>query len=79
MATMAPPPTPSARPEGADWGMPEPDPVITCIDCGGRAHLLTWRGDLASYRCEDCLDRWDLVIPELLDESADGDDGRDPW
>jgi hypothetical protein len=50
----------------------EPDPVIDCIDCGGRAHLLTtWDaedpakpGDLAVYRCEDCLDRWDLVIPD---------------
>lgn len=46
--------------------------VITCVDCGGRAHLLTtWDpgrvpspGDLTTYRCEDCLDRWDLLIPE---------------
>jgi hypothetical protein len=50
----------------------EPDPVITCIDCGGRAHLLTppredgrWEpGDVVAYRCEDCLDRWDLVLEE---------------
>ena len=55
-----------------------PDPVITCIDCGGRAHLLTerevdpevaaageWRpGDIATYRCEDCLDRWDIVLDD---------------
>ncbi len=54
----------------------EPDPVITCIDCGGRAHLLTTRdvdpedagaarwqpGDVVSYRCADCLDRWDIVL-----------------
>jgi hypothetical protein len=48
------------------------DPVITCIDCGGRAHLISyppnerdWEpGDLLVYRCEDCLDRWDLVVPE---------------
>ena len=53
-----------------------PAPVITCIDCGGRAHLLThpredgeWlAGDIVAYRCEDCLDRWDLV----LDEDDDG-------
>jgi predicted RNA-binding Zn-ribbon protein involved in translation (DUF1610 family) len=46
--------------------------VITCIDCGGRAFLLTtWEagtvpepGDLTTYRCEDCRDRWDLLIPE---------------
>jgi hypothetical protein len=58
--------------------MVQPDPVITCIDCGGRAHLLTppvedredsgadeWRaGDIASYRCEDCLDRWDIVLDD---------------
>ena len=48
---------------------PGPPEVITCIDCGGRAHLLGdppelgWApGDLAVYRCEDCLDRWDLVV-----------------
>ena len=60
----------------------EPDPIITCIDCGGRAHLLTqpdvdpedglsavWQpGDVVAYRCEDCLDRWDIV---LEDDSAD--------
>jgi len=52
--------------------MVEPEQVITCIDCGGRAHLLTtWPdddppqpGDVMSYRCEDCRDRWDLVLPE---------------
>ena len=59
--------------------MVEPDLVITCIDCGGRAHLLNrprdpdvedvdaqrWEpGDIATYRCEDCLDRWDLVLED---------------
>lgn len=52
--------------------MIEIDEIITCIDCGGRAHLLTtWPdddppipGDIMAYRCEDCLDRWDLVVPE---------------
>lgn len=55
--------------------MLEPDPVITCIDCGGRAHLLSyppedgWEvGDFVAYRCEDCLDRWDLVLDD--DNSA---------
>jgi len=60
----------------------EPDPVITCIDCGGRAHLLTtygvdpedhlaeqWQpGDIVSYRCADCLDRWDIVLEETDSE-----------
>jgi hypothetical protein len=50
----------------------EPYPQITCIDCGGRAFLLTppreegeWlEGDIVAYRCEDCLDRWDLVLED---------------
>jgi hypothetical protein len=49
----------------------EPDAVIDCIDCGGQAHLISYPpelgwapGDLVVYRCEDCLDRWDLLIPE---------------
>ena len=54
--------------------------VITCVDCGGRAHLLTiWDesppapGDLATYRCADCRDRWDLIVPDPDDpEMADG-------
>jgi DNA-directed RNA polymerase subunit RPC12/RpoP len=49
-----------------------PETTITCIDCGGVAHLLTtWPeddppqpGDIMSYRCSDCNDRWDLVLPE---------------
>jgi len=53
-----------------------PDPVIVCIDCGGRAHLLTtWSeedppaaGDLAVYRCSDCLDRWDLVLEDPTED-----------
>jgi hypothetical protein len=59
----------------------EPDQQITCIDCGGRAFLLTqpredgtWEpGDIVAYRCEDCLDRWDLVLEEADDPDADDD------
>jgi hypothetical protein len=48
-----------------------PDETIVCVDCGGPARLLsTWDdenpprpGDLAVYRCVECLDRWDLIIP----------------
>jgi len=48
------------------------DQVITCVECGGRAHLLTtWPdddppqpGDVLSYRCADCNDRSDVVVPE---------------
>ena len=48
----------------------EPEPVIDCIDCGGECHLLTpppelgWvPGELLVYRCADCNDRWDLLVP----------------
>lgn len=54
-------------------GMWHPEPVIDCIDCGGRAHLLTppredgrWEpGEIVAYRCEDCRDRWDLELPDV--------------
>lgn len=53
-----------------------PAAIIVCIDCGGRAHLVQeadpespyMPGDVAVYRCEDCADRWDLV---LTDEDVD--------
>lgn len=46
--------------------------TIVCIDCGGTAHLLSYPderggfepGETVSYRCEDCLDRWDIVLEE---------------
>jgi len=55
-----------------------PEPTITCVDCGGTAHLLTtWPdddpplpGDVVAYRCADCLDRWDIVVG-----SGEDDDG----
>lgn len=58
--------------------MLEPDPVITCIDCGGRAYLLSkpdedgrWEvGEVVAYRCRECNDRWDLVLEEE-DQSDD--------
>lgn len=50
-----------------------PDEEIVCVDCGGRAHLLTrasedgkwYAGDVAAYRCSDCLDRWDIELPPV--------------
>lgn len=52
--------------------MTGPASVIVCIDCGGRAHLVQEAtpespyvsGDVAVYRCEDCLDRWDVVVED---------------
>ncbi|HNJ98005.1 MAG TPA: hypothetical protein PLV13_07760 [Ilumatobacteraceae bacterium] len=68
----------------------QPEATITCVDCGGRCHLLTqpredgqWLpGDIVAYRCEDCRDRWDLVLPddsEPAGDTFDDDDGRYPW
>ena len=63
--------------------MLQPSPEITCVDCGGRCFLLTapredgvWlEGDAVAYRCEDCLDRWDLVL-ESDDDVARGDESQ---
>lgn len=50
--------------------------TIVCVDCGGTCHLLTTPyegedgrvgfrpGDIVSYRCSDCLDRWDIELDE---------------
>jgi hypothetical protein len=57
-----------------------PTEIIVCVDCGGRAHLVQpadpespyAEGDIATYRCEDCLDRWDLVLTaEDLEDTPD--------
>jgi DNA-directed RNA polymerase subunit RPC12/RpoP len=58
-----------------DFGEVEVDEVITCVDCGGRCHLLTHpreeggfrAGDVVVYRCSDCLDRWDVVVDDPTD------------
>mgnify|MGYP000013972941 FL=1 len=50
--------------------------TIVCVDCGGTCHLLAHPetefdpGDPVAYRCADCVDRWDLVMPD------DEDDGQ---
>ena len=59
--------------------MTGPAEVIICVDCGGRAHLITYppedgrweAGEIVTYRCADCLDRWDLVLEEAdLEDEA---------
>lgn len=62
-----------------------PPATIDCIDCGGRCHLITppddtgrfFPGDLVVYRCEDCLDRWDLIVAD--EDDARGDAPPDDW
>lgn len=52
---------------------------IVCVDCGGVCHLASHPppdegfapGDVVWYRCEDCMDRWDLELPDE-DEAAAG-------
>ncbi|HRE02667.1 MAG TPA: hypothetical protein PLV68_15300 [Ilumatobacteraceae bacterium] len=69
-------------PHDPGLGNLEPEPEIDCVDCGGRCFLLThpredgvWLpGDIVAYRCEDCLDRWDLVLPEPSDARGDTPD-----
>ena len=51
---------------------PQPSPEIVCVDCRGRAYLIShapedgrWEaGEIVTYRCADCNDRWDLVLEE---------------
>lgn len=55
------------------------DLQLTCIDCGGRCFpLVNWApddppqpGDVVAYRCEDCNDRWDIVVPDEADAAGD--------
>ncbi len=45
---------------------------IVCVDCGSTAHLVIpigkedvlMVGDILTYRCEACFDRWDLEVTE---------------
>jgi hypothetical protein len=33
-------------------------------------------GDFVAYRCEDCRDRWDLVLPDDFGDEFGGDADR---
>jgi hypothetical protein len=52
-----------------------PPEQIVCVDCGGDCHLITYLspdqqlepGSILTYRCQDCLDRWDVVWDEPQD------------
>jgi hypothetical protein len=57
-----------------------PAESIVCVDCGGPAHLISFApesgwvvGDVVTYRCRDCRDRWDLVLD--VDDLAPGSAG----
>jgi hypothetical protein len=53
---------------GAAMSAPE---TIVCVDCGGVCHRISYEpdegfeaGDVVAYRCEDCLDRWDIILED---------------
>ena len=49
--------------------MRTPPSTITCVECGGIAHLLSYLppddeledGTPVAYRCSDCVERFDLI------------------
>lgn len=49
--------------------MSSPPRVITCVECGGDAHLISFLpedepiepGFPLAYRCADCVERFDVV------------------
>lgn len=51
---------------------PEVPSSILCLECGGRARLVSFPdedgrfrpGDVVTYTCPGCNHRWDLVLPE---------------
>ena len=57
-----------------------PPQEIVCVECGGTAKLISFLpedgeveiGDVLAYRCGDCLDRWDVVMEDPLEEGELG-------
>jgi hypothetical protein len=53
-----------------------PPQEIVCVECGGTATLISFLpedgevevGDVLAYRCGDCLDRWDIVMQDPLED-----------
>jgi hypothetical protein len=47
--------------------------TIPCVECGATAHLLPRfspddpprPGDIVAYRCEECMDRFDVVVDDV--------------
>lgn len=51
--------------------------TIDCIECGGTCHRLSHEpdvgfapGDVVAYRCADCQDRFDVVVPADAEDDA---------
>ena len=59
--------------------------TIECVDCLGTCHRLPREpeggfapGEVIAYRCEDCLDRWDIQFDPDGHSSLGDADGGDP-
>ncbi|MEO9223541.1 MAG: hypothetical protein ABI276_00965 [Acidimicrobiales bacterium] len=56
----------------------QPPTEYPCVDCDGTCHLISrpdedghfHTGDLLTYRCSDCMERFDLILndPGTVDE-----------
>ena len=67
-------------PDHGDHDQNLPDTIV-CVDCGGVCHRVSLpldggdaTGDIVTYRCEDCHDRWDLIAGDPADLDDDGND-----
>lgn len=62
-----------------DAGVSVPE-KISCVECGGTCHRLSYPppdegwavGDVVAYRCADCAERFDVVVPDPAEERGDG-------
>ena len=56
--------------------------TIVCVECGGKAHLLTrfppddppQPGDVVAYVCEECSHRFDIVHDDVDEPEEPGFD-----
>lgn len=57
----------------------EAESPMTCVDCGGTLRPLSyppedgWEpGDVIAYRCPECNERFDIVVPDPADDEYGG-------
>lgn len=58
----------------------EPTATITCVECGGTAHLASYAapdepaqaGDIVAYVCDECGHRLDVELAEEEEELETG-------
>lgn len=56
--------------------MSHPPETIICVECGGTAHLISFLPEdeeldpeaAVAYRCADCMDRFDVIIGDDLED-----------